>query len=65
LIFGKSLLPVGSGGGIDRSGHFFPPAPYLAARASNNKDKDEDGCIIVKEMWEKKRRGWQALIIAP
>jgi hypothetical protein len=42
---------VGSGGGIGRSGRFFPPARVLAARADN--DDDEDGRIIVEETREK------------
>ncbi len=42
---------MGGGRGIGRSGHFFPPALILAARADN--DDDEDGHIIVKEMREK------------
>ncbi len=46
-----SLPPVGSGGGIGRSGRFFPPARVLAARADN--DDDEDGRIIVEETREK------------
>jgi hypothetical protein len=45
---------IGGGGGIGRSGCFFPPTPVLVARANNNEDKD--GCIIVKERWEKDHR---------
>jgi hypothetical protein len=40
-----------------------PPTPILVARAGNNHNKD--GRIIVKEMREKMRRGWRALIITP
>ncbi len=54
---------MGGGGGIDRSGCFFPPTPILAARADN--DDNEDGHIIVQETREKKRRGLRASIIAP
>jgi hypothetical protein len=48
---------MGGGGGIGGSGRFFPLAPVLEARADNNNNKDSP--IIVKETWEKMRRGWQ------
>ncbi len=60
----RSVPPsVGGGGGIGRSGRFFPSTPVLAARADN--DDDDDGRIIVEETWEKTRRGRRASIIAP
>jgi hypothetical protein len=56
LISGVSLHPVGGDGSIGGSGHLFPPAPVLAARADN--DDHKDGRIIVEETLEKTRRGW-------
>ncbi len=61
MICGVSLPPVGGGGGIDRSGCIFPPAPVLVARADNNNNKD--GCIIVEEIG--RRRGEDGKLRSP
>ena len=55
--------PQGRWWGHRREWLLLPPAPVLVARADN--DSNEDGCIIVKEMQEKTRRGRRASIIAP